>query len=124
MEAVRRLPARLRLLLAACVLYFVFSFLDWQQVSALGFTVGRNEWNGVGVVAALLGVALLVWEVVRPLGLERLQAREAGFVSLALALLLALFTLVTFLSHNVARHWPAWVGLVLAALIAVVASAR
>jgi poly-gamma-glutamate synthesis protein (capsule biosynthesis protein) len=52
------------------VLYVIISFLDWQQVSFASLSAGINEWHGVGVIAALLAIALLVWEGARLAGVR------------------------------------------------------
>jgi len=117
---------RLPILLGG-LLYLVCSFRNWQQVSVGTFgTFGLNEWHGIGILAGSLVIALLVWEALRVLGLN---VRSKEFVSVALALLLALVTVITFATHGTARHWPAWFGLLLAigitiATVAVAASVR
>lgn len=125
MDFVKKLSIELQVVLGCAVLYLIFSFLDWQQVSLFGHAYGLSEWHGVGVVAGLLVIALLVWEVVRLFGPEvKLGTLSEGHVSVGLALLLAVFTLITFLSHSTARHWPAWIGLILSLVIAVAAVMR
>jgi hypothetical protein len=47
-----------------------------------------------------------------------------GLVSVGIALLLALFTVITFATHGTARHWPAWIGLILSLVIAAAAVIR
>ncbi|HKD95747.1 MAG TPA: hypothetical protein VKB43_13660 [Gaiellaceae bacterium] len=125
MDHMKKLSTELQVVLGCAVLLFIFSFFDWQQVSGFGVTFGLNEWHGVGVFAGLLVVALLVWEGVRLYGPEmQLGGLSEGLISVGLALLVALFTLITFLTHNEARHWPAWVGLLLAIVLTVAALAR
>lgn len=129
MDLIKRLSPTEQVLLGGSLLYVIFSFLDWQQVcaDAGGAEVcgGASEWHGVGVVAALLGIAVLAWEVSRRLGAaKQLGALSPGLVSVALALLLTLFTVITFLSHNEFRHWPQWIALFLSIGIGVVALGR
>jgi len=125
MDRLTRLSRETQAVLAASVLYLIFSFLDWQQVSFSFITVGRSEWHGVGVVAGLLVIALLLWEAVRLLDVKiELGSVTPGLISVALALLLLLFTIITFLSHSTARHWPAWLGLVLSIVVAACAVVR
>ncbi|MEI8105690.1 MAG: hypothetical protein WCH31_07595 [Actinomycetes bacterium] len=125
MDALKNLPREVQFVLGGGLLYLIVSFLNWQQASAFGISVGRTEWVGVGVVAGLLIVALLLWEAARFFAIEiPLGTLSAGFVSLALALLLVLFTVLTFLTHNEARHWPSWVGLLLSFTIAGAAVVR
>jgi hypothetical protein len=125
MDQLRRLSPTAQVVLGATVLYVIVSFLDWQQVSVLGTTLGQTEWHGVGVIAGLLGVALLAWEIARTLEVNvDLGSVAQGLVSVVLAVLLLVFTFITFVSHDVARHWPAWVGLLLSIVIAVAGIAR
>jgi hypothetical protein len=113
-----------KVLLVAGLLLFIDSFLAWQQVSvgAGGFsiTASLNMWHGIGVLAGLLVIALLVWEGLQLAGItKQLQLPvSAALISVALAGGTALFTIVKFLVADVARHWPAWIGLVLAIAVA------
>ena len=129
MDGLMKLPRDVQVVLGGAVLLLIDSFLDWQQVSLAGFAVsgafGRSEWAGVGILAALLTVALLVWETARMFSPAiSIGSLPEGVVSLLLALLVGLFTLITFLTHGEARHWPAWIGLILAIVIAVAAWSR
>jgi hypothetical protein len=84
-----------------------------------------DEWHGIGIVAGLLVFAVLLWEAARYFGVKiELASLSAGLVSASLALLLLVFTVITFLSHSTARHWPAWIGLVLSIVIAIGALRR
>ena len=114
-----------KVLLVAGLLLFIDSFLPWQQVSvgagAINFTASANMWHGIGILAGLLVIALLVWEGLQLAGItKQLQLPvSAALISVALAGATALFTIIKFLVADVARHWPAWIGLVLAIAIAV-----
>jgi hypothetical protein len=123
MDVLKNLSRDAQVILGAAVLFLIFSFFDWQQVSAFGITAGITMWHGVGVFTGLLLIALLVWEVVR--GMDTVPGTvPAGFVSFVLAIALLVFTVITFLTHNEARHWPSWIGLILSIVIAVVAVRR
>jgi hypothetical protein len=125
MDMLRKLPREVQVVLGGSLLYLLFSFLDWQQVSFLSAHAGISEWHGVGVIAGLLALALLLWEGARLLGLRiEFGPITAGLGSIGLALLLLVFTVITFLTHNEARHWPAWVGLLLSIVITIAAFRR
>jgi hypothetical protein len=125
MDALMKLSRDVQLVLGGTVLYIIFSFFDWQQFSGPDFTVGQSEWTGIGVVAGLLAFVLLAWELARAFDVRiSLGSITPGLASVALALLLLLFTVITFLSHSTLRHWPSYVGLLLSLAIAGVALKR
>lgn len=129
MDLIKRLSLTEQVMIGGSLLYVIFSFLDWQQACASGGGVevcgGASEWHGVGVIAALLGIAVFAWEVSRRLGAaKQLGGISPELVSVALALLLTLFTVITFLTHNEFRHWPQWIGLLLSIVIGVAALTR
>ena len=124
MEKLSKLTPGAALTLAGLVLYFINSFLPWQR-----FCIGpeeaefcggsANEWHGIGVLAVLIGIALLLWEAA-PLVIERpsLGGLDPRLVSVVLAAALVLFTLITTLTHNEFRKFWAWIGLVLSIVVA------
>jgi hypothetical protein len=125
MDTFRKQPREVQIVFAGAVLYLIFSFLDWQQVSFAGVSAGLSEWHGVGVVAGLLAIAVLLWEGARLLGvMPQLGPITPGLGSIGLVLLLLLFTVITFLTHNEDRHWPSWIGLILSIVITVAAFGR
>ena len=125
MDILKKLSHDTQIVLGGTVLYVVFSFFDWQQVSAFGVSAGRSEWVGIGVVAALVAIAVLAWEALRIVQPALKPGPLApGLVSIGLVLLLLVFTVITFLSHNEFRHWPAWIGLVLSVVVAAAAGRR
>ena len=125
MDILRKLSRDTQIVLGGTVLYLVFSFFDWQQVSAFGVSAGRSEWVGIGVVAGLVAIAVVVWEALRIVQPAFKPGPVApGLVSVGLVLLLLVFTVITFLSHNEFRHWPSWLGLVLSIVIAAAAGKR
>jgi hypothetical protein len=128
-DAMKKLSRETQLVLVCAVLFLIFSFFDWQQVSFssafVSGAVGLNLWHGIGVIAGLLVIALLVWEVVRLFEVKTpTGAVTEDHVSLGLALALALFTVIAFFDKSTARHWPAWIGLLLALVIAIAAVVR
>ena len=119
MDKLVKLPRETQAVIGGSVLYLIFSFLDWQQVSIGPISAGASEWHGVGIIAGLLVIAVLVWEAVRLMGMKvELGPVTPSQLSAVLPLLLLLFTIITFFSHSTARHWPAWIGLILSIVIA------
>jgi hypothetical protein len=119
------LPREAQLTLGGLVLFVIFSFFDWQQVSTPIGTYGDSLWHGFGIITALVAVAYLIWEIGRAmdykvnLGQVTPELTSAGF---AVALLVC--TVITFLDWSDFRHWPQWIGLLLSIVIAVAAFMR
>ncbi len=125
MDSVKKLSTEAQVILGCGVVYLLFSFFNWQQVSLSFVTVGKSEWSGIGIVAGLVAVLVLAVEVVRMFSIEvPLGGLSVGLVSVGVALLLTLLTVITFLTHSTARHWPAWIGLILSIAIGAAALSR
>src|SRR5437763_2452588 len=94
--------------LGVATLYLILTFFQWQHFRVHIVTTvrwGFSEWHGIGVIACSVVVALIVWELARPF-LPRppwAASVSPAFVSLALSLLVFLFTLLTFLSRGSGR---------------------
>ena len=126
MDMLKKLSPPAQAVFGAAVLYVIFSFFDWQQACYGPVCAGVSEWHGFGgTITALSALLLLAWEVARLLNVKiSIPGATAGLISLGLALLLLLLTVLTFLTHNEARHWPSYIGLILAIVIAVAAFMR
>jgi hypothetical protein len=121
MDGLSKLSREAQVVLGGGVMLLILSFLHWQAY--LGF--GVNEWHGIGVLAGLLVIAMLAWEVVRlTAGNVPLGTLSPGLVSVGLALLMALFTVIAFLNKDLLRQWPAWIALIVALGVAVAAVMR
>ena len=109
-----------KVLLVGGIVLLVDTFLAWQQVSAGPFTASVSGWHGIGVLMGLLVIALVAWEVLQIAGVTKQIELpvSAALISAALAAATALLTIIKFLVANEARHWPAWIGLILAIVIA------
>ena len=111
-----------KILLPAALLLLIDLFLSWQKAcaGAGGFEVcgSKSGWSGIGIVVGLLTLALLVWEGLQLFARDsvNLNVPEA-LISAGLAAAILLFTIIKFLSDGEARHWPAWLGLLLALVI-------
>jgi len=112
-----------QLLLGAGVLLFIFLFFDWQQacVSVGGFNAcgGRTGWHGWGVGIGLFVIALVVWELAQVVNTKVDLPFRTSLLTVVLAGCVLLFTVIKFFVDNEARHWPAWIGLILAIVIAI-----
>jgi len=119
MDALKRLSREAQVVLGGSALFVIISFFDWQQVSFDGFTVGKTLWHGFGILDVLVAIALLLWEAGRAFDFKiELGSFTPGMISAGLELLLVVFTVIIFLDWSQARHWPEWLGLVLALVIA------
>jgi hypothetical protein len=112
-------PAR-KVLLVSSLVFVVDTFLAWQKVCFGDVCGSATAWHGVGIVAALLGIAVLVLEVLRLFGIElHLDRGTEARVVAALAVGTLVFTVIKFLVHNEFRAYGTWIGLIAAAIIAV-----
>jgi hypothetical protein len=110
-----------KVLLVGGIILLVDTFLSWQQVSAGPFTASVSGWHEIGVLMGLFVIALVVWEGLQVAGVTKQIELpvSAVLISVALAAATALFTIIKFIVANEARNWPAWIGLILAVVIAV-----
>jgi hypothetical protein len=112
-------------------------FLDWWQVTVATGPVhvqaGGWGWTGAGAAAGVLAIALLVGEALR----DRYHRRGAEIALAVSAVGVLILTLSAFFNDGVEvdvagvvsahvgqRIWPAYVGLVLACLLAAAALIR
>jgi hypothetical protein len=118
MDRFTALPRGMQLMLVGGVLLLIDSFFHWQEVSVLGISAGVNAWHGWGVLVGLLTILLLAWLVARLAATDIRLPISDTMAGAALGTLIVLFTLIKILADNEFRTKWAWVGLVLAALIA------
>jgi hypothetical protein len=98
-------------------LLLIDTFLDWQQVSLFGRTGGQSAWHGfLGIVMCLALVVLLVWTIAKAFEIELPVNVPDGLTSLGLSVLIVVFAFLKAITDD-AVHWPAWVGVVLAAVM-------
>jgi hypothetical protein len=115
MEQLKRLPLGRQLILGAGVLLLIDTFFDWQQVSVSVITVGRSAWHGFwGIILCLALITLLAWTLARAFGIALPVGVPDGLATPGLAALILLFAIIKALSDSYV-HWPAYVGIILAA---------
>jgi hypothetical protein len=122
MEQLQSLSLARKLILGGGILLLIDTFLNWQQVSVSfgGEEVasgGQSAWHGFwGVVLGLMTVALVAWVIARMFGVKLPEGVPEGLVSLILGGLILLFAIIKVLADDFV-HWPAYVGIVLAAVV-------
>jgi hypothetical protein len=118
MEQLKGLPLGRQLILGAGVLLFIDTLLDWQQVSFGSTSVGQNAWHGFwGVLMSLMVIALVLWTAARAFNIALPAQVPDGLATLALGVLIPIFALLKAIT-DAAVHWPAWIGVILGAVIA------
>jgi hypothetical protein len=125
MPDLRALSTGTKLLLGAGVLLLIDTFLAWQKVSVeVGgveiASASQNAWHGFwGVAMGLVLIALLVW-----VGLQvaNVEVPNLNLPERTVTVVLAVLVLVLALLKNIVDDysaWPSYVGVVLAAGVAV-----
>ncbi len=125
---VNRLSTGTKILTVSTFLYFIDSFLPWQKVCFGGGTIfgaaiprscaSLNLWHGVGFIAGLLAIAILVEEGLKIAGVSMGQNVPVGAIVLGLAGGLLVFTILKVLIDNEAIAIFAWIGLILSLAVA------
>lgn len=120
MDKLNELSTGAKITLGAALAFLLVSFFNWQEVDLgpIG-DVGTSMWDGIGLIAGLLAIALIVWLAIRLAGVNVELPATPAVVTAALAALLLLFTVIKFLVDNEFRTFWAWLGLILAILVAV-----
>jgi hypothetical protein len=128
MDKLSELTTGAKIVLGAAIAFLIVSFFNWYTVDLgpLG-EAGESMWHGVGVIAGLTAIALIVWQAIRLANLQLEIGIGPAMVTAALAVLLLIFTFIRFISKPggdvassvVDRSIWAWLGLLLAILIAV-----
>ncbi|SRR5581483_9142596 len=120
MDQLKAMSRSSQLLAGAGLLLFIFLFFDWQQVSFGSISAGRSGWHGWGTAAGIFVIVLVLFELSQMLSVKLPEMPvKPAMISTGLAALVLLFTVIKFLDDNEARHWPAWIGLILAIAIGV-----
>ncbi len=119
MEQLSALSTGRKLMLGAGLLLLIDTFFNWQSVSIGPVSVGQSAWHGFwGVLLGLMTIALLAWVGARAFGVALPANVPDGLLTLGLGALIVLFAVIKALSDSYTA-WPAYVGIVLGALVAV-----
>ena len=104
---------------AAAILLLIDSFFHWQEVNFGPISEGVSMWHGWGVLIGLTLLAILAWEAAQLAETKvEIGPLSPTMVTMLLAGLLILFTLIKVLSNDYVATW-AWVGLVLSIVVGV-----
>ena len=111
-----------KILAGGAIVFLIVSLFHWQEVSFGPISAGVNMWHGWGVLAGLAAIAVLAWSLAPlvsidiPVGSLSPQAVTGG-----LAGVLVVSTVLKFFVDSDFRTVWAWIGLVVAIAMAVVA---
>ena len=94
MDTFNKLSTPAKLVLGATVLFLIVSFFNWFSVEDLG---GVSMWEGIGTLAGILAIAVLVWEGLRLANVDIKLPISHAMVSVVLTLLVLLFAFIRFI---------------------------
>jgi hypothetical protein len=118
-EQLSALSTGRKLILGAGVLLLIDTFFNWQSVDTPIGSYGQSGWHGFwGVLLGLMTIVILAWVAARAFGVELPANVPDGLFTLGLGAAMVIFALIKALSDSFTA-WPAYVGIVLAALVAV-----
>lgn len=118
MDTFNRLSMPAKVLLGATIAFLIVSIFNWQEVDVGVAEAGRSMWSGWGTLAGLIAIVLLAWEGLRLANVNVTLPISAAMASAILAVVLAVVTILKFLVDNEFRTFWAWLGLILALVIA------
>jgi hypothetical protein len=120
MDKLNELTTGAKIVLGAAIAFLIVSFFNWQEVDLgpIG-EAGVSMWDGIGWIAGLLAIALIVWQALRLANIDVEIGVTPAVITAALAALLLVFTFIKFLVDNEFRTFWAWLGLALAIVVAI-----
>lgn len=117
MDKLAELSHGAKVVLGSAIAFLIVSFFNWQEVDTVLGDYGVSMWHGVGYIAGLLAIALIVWQAVRLANINVEIGVTPSMITTVLAILMFVFTLITFISHNEFRTIWSWIGLILSIVI-------
>lgn len=123
MDKLAELSHGAKVVLVAGIVFFITSFFKWFKLEDTDF--GENMWHGIGFLAGLLLIVLIVWQAIRLANINFEIGVTPSMITAALAILLLIFTFIRFITKPgggiadsvIDRTIWAWLGLVLAIII-------
>ena len=118
-------PLSSKILLPASLVFIIDSFLPWQRACADGGgCVSASGWHGVGIIAVLCAIAVLVIEGLRLAGMRLpVKPQIDAFIVAGLAGAVLVFTVIKLLVDDF-RGYGLWIGLIVASVLAAGAALR
>jgi drug/metabolite transporter (DMT)-like permease len=109
-----------QILIVAGGLYFIDSFLPWNRAcvkfGAINACGSANLWHNVGILAALLAIAVLALTVMSAIGSTPIA--NSGMIVGGMAVGILVFSILKIIIDNDFLSFGAWIGLVLSVVIA------
>jgi hypothetical protein len=123
MDKFKELTTGAKLVLGAAVVLLLVSWLNWFEYESWG----QNMWHGIGFLAGLLLIGLIVWQALRLANINLEVGVTPSMITAALAVLTLLFVIIRFIdkpggdfaSDLIDRTIWAWLGLALAIILVV-----
>jgi hypothetical protein len=124
MDKFNELTTGAKMVLGAAIVLLIVSFFNWFEVEDFG---GESMWHGVGFLAGLLLLALIVWQALRIANINLEVGVTSSMITAALAILTLLFVFIRFIDKPggsaaadvIDRTIWAWLGLALAIILVV-----
>lgn len=126
MERFNALGRGAQIMLVSGLLLFISLFLPWQDFDVggladeFGVDATFSGWRGIGVIVGILAIALVAWLIVRLASVDLRLPVSTAMVAAVLGALILVFTIIKLLTiiDDEATIW-AWIGLLLAVVVAV-----
>jgi hypothetical protein len=124
MDKFNELTTGAKMVLGAAIVLLIVSFFNWFEVDDFG---GESMWHGIGFLAGLLLLALIVWQALRIANINLEVGVTSSMITAALAILTLLFVFIRFIDKPggsaaadvIDRTIWAWLGLALAIILVV-----
>ena len=125
MERFNALGRGAQIMLVSGLLLFISLFLPWQDFGnefsdAIGVDASFNGWRGIGAIVGILTIVLLAWLIVRLASVNIPLPVSTAMTAALIGTLILIFTVIKILTilGDEPTIW-AWVGLVLAVVVAI-----
>jgi hypothetical protein len=120
MDKLAELSHGAKVVLAAAIAFLIVSIFNWQEIDLGAFgSAGVSMWHGVGVVAGLLAIVIVVWQAIRLANINIEVGVTPSMITAALSVLLVIFTVIKFFADGEFRTFWAWLGLALSIVVVV-----